>query len=65
LLPDRCASGVRASRVFTEGAGGFLPGVPLSLGCLGMAAKNLVPEDPAPRDGFGYDPFTGYTRRAE
>jgi len=30
-----------------------------------MAAKNLVPEDPAPRDGFGYDPFTGYTRRAE
>jgi hypothetical protein len=36
-LPDLCSRGVRPSRSLTDGAGGFLPGVPL--GCLGIASK--------------------------
>jgi hypothetical protein len=31
-LPDLCSRGVRASRSLGDGAGGFLPGVPLRLG---------------------------------
>jgi hypothetical protein len=36
LLPDLCSRGVRAKRSLTEGAGGFLPGVPVGCCCLGM-----------------------------
>src|SRR5712672_2640460 len=48
LLPDLCSRGVRPSRSLRDGAGGFLPGVPL--GCLDMLwrGSNL---GPGPLDG--------------
>ena len=47
LLPDLCSRGVRARRSLTEGAGGFLPGVPLGLGCLGMGGTRITSGAPA------------------
>jgi hypothetical protein len=38
LLPDLCSSGVRPSQSLRDGAGGFLPGVPLS--CLGIGEQD-------------------------
>jgi hypothetical protein len=46
LLPDLCSRGFRASLTLTDGAGGFLSGVPAERlskrGCLGMASQRRL-----------------------
>jgi hypothetical protein len=40
LLPDLCSKGVRPGHTLTDGAGGFLLGVPL--GGLGMGGQDHI-----------------------
>lgn len=45
LLTDRCSRGVGLGRRLTDGAGGFLPGVPL--GCLRPALRRPAKPQPS------------------
>jgi hypothetical protein len=48
LAPDLCSTGVRPLRTLSDGAGGFLPGVPLE--CLDTGDRHLC--GPSPRGSY-------------